>query len=165
MSINPLSSSLSASLLSLSQSTSTSATGSTEGTDSTSAVSASASVDISNPAKLMQQLAQLAEDDPDKFKEVTAKIAKQLGETADKGGEGSDFMKKLASAFLKASESGNADDLRPPKPPGGAGGPPPDGSSGAGAAAYRAHGSQGGPSDSVRQTIDSIISDALSNVS
>ena len=75
---------------------------------------------ISGPGKWMQELAELQQSDPDKFKEVTSAIAQKLSDEASSAtGGDAKFLGELADQFSQASETGDLSALKPP------GGPPP----------------------------------------
>lgn len=161
MTINSVSSQVVSSVSSTSPSTSqTSST-----TDVAAASDASGvTVDISKPGQLMRELDSLAQTDPTKFKAVTAEIAQQLKDAASsQSGGRADFLSKLADRFQSASDSGNADGLKPESHGGhhhhghhrmrAA-----DGSEGMGSTGA-------GPDTSVGQTIQQIISSALGGTS
>lgn len=86
--------------------------------------------EMSAIANYMQQLEQLQESDPDKFKEVSGKIAAQLKEAAASATESGDAkqaeaLTDLASKFETAATDGTMPDLAPPEGAGSAGGPRP----------------------------------------
>ena len=81
---------------------------------------------VSDFAKLMEQLESLRTSDPDKYKDVTAKVATQLEDAAKSAASNGDTqaasaLNDLASKFKTASETGEQVDLRPS---GGSSGPP-----------------------------------------
>lgn len=80
-----------------------------------SSPTAGVTVDISRPGQLLDALKELAESDPDKFKSVTAEIAKNLKDAAaaSQSGSAAQILNKLADRFSSASQSGNASDLTP----------------------------------------------------
>ena len=129
-------------------------------------VTTGVNVDISKPGQLMASLSALAQSDPEKFKKVTADIAKKLEDAAGQSGAGADFLKKLADRFNAASQSGSADSLAPEA--GKARGHHPGGGH------HRAHaagGSNGGgapgtgPNDGIAALVQGIISTALGQTS
>jgi hypothetical protein len=132
------------------------------------AVAGGVSVGISRPGQLLSELKDLATSDPAKFKSVTADIAQKLKDAASaQGGSASDFLNKLADRFSAASQSGNASDLAPKA--GGAQGHH-HGHGGHHHAAEAAAGGQsaatgGGPFGAIEQTVQSIVSTALSSSS
>ncbi len=99
-------------------------TGNTSAGECESAVAREGSTDsvsFSKPGQLFSQLQQLAQTDPDKFKEVCQKIADKLNEAAqNEEGGANRMLSDLASRFESAAQSGDASELRPPPPP-----PPP----------------------------------------
>lgn len=107
---------------------------STTGVASTSSVNDVAQLEgpepagVSKMADLMKQLQELAESDPEKFKEVMASLAEQLQEQADAasqaGDGGAGFLSELAQKFQEAADTGDVSALQPPRPPQG-GAPPP----------------------------------------
>jgi hypothetical protein len=97
-------------------------TGSTSSATNTTSIADTAdkvdSAPDSGMAQMFSKLEDLATSDPDKFKELTAKIAKELKDAAGvTTGKDAEMLNKMADSFEKASESGNADDLRPQGPP------------------------------------------------
>ena len=127
-------------------------------------VIAGVTVDISKPGQLMGELTSLAQTDPDKFKTVTTQIAQQLKDAASSQSDSAaGVLNKIADRFGAASQSGNASDLTPDL--------------NQAHAHHHSHGgdhrAQGlgstgqagatgaGSSDSVRQTVQDIISSAL----
>ena len=73
---------------------------------------------FSKGAERMEQLAQLAKDDPEAFKEAAANIADKLDEQAEGArGHKAQMLGTIADKFRSASESGNVEDLRPDGPP------------------------------------------------
>jgi hypothetical protein len=135
--------------------------GSADTSSSTSAVS----IDLSKPGKLFSELQSLASSDPAKFKAVTADIASQLKDAASSTtGKQADALNKIADRFEAASQSGKASDLVPA------------GNQGqhvhhgghhhhAQAAAASDQTGSGTSNDSVIQTVQQIIANALGNVS
>ncbi len=74
-----------------------------------------ARADISGPAKLMAELADLQKSDPDQFKAKLEQMASDLRSKADEvGGEESERMTALAGKFAEAAESGDLSVLKPP---------------------------------------------------
>lgn len=72
---------------------------------------------LSETAKLMKQLEELRTSDPDKYKEVTGKIATRLEDAAKSAAENGNskaagVLKDLAAKFETASETGEPVDLR-----------------------------------------------------
>jgi hypothetical protein len=115
------------------------------------------SAGMSKMAETMKSLSELQSSDPDKFKDVTASIAKSLEELAkDQSGEDASRLTELAEKFKQASESGTMDSLQPPPPPSG-------GQMPSAASAYERTQSQVTGTDFGEQ-IQQIISDALANV-
>jgi HSP90 family molecular chaperone len=76
----------------------------------------------SGPAKLFKELEAMAKSDPEKFKKVTAELAKTVQAAADQATDPREkqMLGDLAKKFADASQSGDASAL---KPPGGRGGP------------------------------------------
>jgi hypothetical protein len=88
----------------------------TVGTSSSSQAAATGdSSNISNLSQLFSQLDSLASSDPARFKAVTGEIATRLTDAAGSatGGQ-AEALNRMAEQFTKASESGKAEDLRPP---------------------------------------------------
>ncbi|MES1184974.1 MAG: hypothetical protein ABUL60_14265 [Myxococcales bacterium] len=77
---------------------------------------------ISSRGELMAKLADLAQKDPAKLKEVLSTIASGL-KTAASADEGNGGLAKLAERFSQAAQSGDLSTLTPPQPQPGAGGP------------------------------------------
>ncbi len=75
----------------------------------------------SGPAKLFKQLEALAKSDPEKFKKVTAELAKTVQTAADQATDPREkqMLGDLAKKFADASESGDASALKPPEGKGG----------------------------------------------
>jgi hypothetical protein len=124
---------------------------------------------ISKPGQLLSELQDLAASDPAKFKEVTADLAKKLGDAASQAtGSDAAMLGKMADRFEQASQTGQL------QPPGGAGGA---GGAGATSAHHHHHhhysgGSASGSSassvssvSSVSSDVDQAFSDALTTVS
>jgi hypothetical protein len=74
---------------------------------------AAASARFSKPGELFSKLQQLADQDPEKLKEVAGKIADSLHQAAAKAGGAGSFLEKLASSFDEVAKSGDLADLRP----------------------------------------------------
>ena len=91
----------------------------TSNPDSTSAAqgttsTAAASTTVSKPGELMAKLSQLLQQDPAKFKQVTAQIADDLKTAAtNAGGPQAQFLSKLSDDFAQASSSGTMASLKP----------------------------------------------------
>ena len=124
------------------------------------------SIDISKPGELFGDLASLAQSDPDRFKAVTADIAKKLKDAAGaEGGSRAVVLSKLADRFDSAAQSGSAADLAPAgKGRGGhhhGGHRHMHGSGGA----DQTGAMDGGSGDSLAQVIQGIISGALGSPS
>lgn len=91
------------------------------------------SAHVSGFAKLIEQLEDLQESDPAKFKEVAGEIATRLEDAAQLAAESGDtrqekLLNELAAKFKESAETGAMPDLRPPQHgPRGPGGPPPMG--------------------------------------
>lgn len=84
------------------------------------------SVSLSDGAKTLDKLKELAASDPEKFNEVTAKVADQLREAAASAtGEEADALNQMADSFEKMSEAGTVEARMPEGGPQGP--PPPDG--------------------------------------
>jgi hypothetical protein len=120
----------------------------------------SETVNISKRGQLLGELRSLAESDPDKFKAVTAEIAKQLKSAASsQTGSAAEHLNKLADRFGAAAQSGNAADLTPNA------GPAQGQQHGHGG--HHGHGSRsmadggGGAEGAVATTVEDIISTAL----
>lgn len=131
----------------------------------TAAVSDAYSVDVSQPGQLLSQLQNLAQTDPAQFKQVTANIAQQLQQAASSAtGKQAEVLNDLAARFQSASQSGKASDLTPQASQGTAqaGGHHHHHhhAQAAGDAGQSSGSSQSG-NDSLWQTIQSIISNAL----
>ncbi len=139
------------------------------GTDSTSTASGSTSTSVSNKAKLQQQLQQLQQTDPAKFKQVTADIASKLQEEAKQvGGSQGQALSKVADTFQQASQTGSLPDLKSGghhhhHGGGGGGGAatPTSTVSSPASAAATAYQQSGG--SSIKTDVDSIISQVLSS--
>ena len=71
------------------------------------------SSDISNAARLMQRLQQLGKSDPEKFKQVIAKIAEELRNAANAKPGAATHLNRLADAFAKVAQSGDLSALAP----------------------------------------------------
>ncbi|HEX2951403.1 MAG TPA: hypothetical protein VHV83_17810 [Armatimonadota bacterium] len=72
----------------------------------------------SKPGDVLSKLAQLKDTDPEKFKEVTANIAKELKEkAAQQSGREATMLNDLADKFEQVSEDGDLSALQPPPPP------------------------------------------------
>ena len=71
--------------------------------------------EFSAAAQSMGNLAKLAQQDPDKFKQLTADMADKLKQAADQATDpqAKDRLTQLADRFKAASESGKVEDLRP----------------------------------------------------
>jgi len=80
---------------------------------------------FSKGAEMFSNLSELAEQNPTKFKEIVSEMASKLkqaaGDTDDT--EEADRLNEMAERFATAAESGNVEDLMPPRPPDGGGGP------------------------------------------
>ncbi len=112
---------------------------------------------MSRMGEIMKQLDGLQSSDPEKFKEVTAKIGDQLKELAkSQSGDSAQKLTELASKFTEASTSGSMSALKPSGPPPN-GGPPPQR-----AAAYAQQQSSGA---NIGAQIDQIISNAITGSS
>ena len=145
-----------------SQTTATSTVGSS---DATTGVT----VQMSKPAQLFSQLSDLASSDPDKFKQVTTDIAQKLKDAAgSQDGKRADFLNQLADKFSAASQSGSATDLAPQRAQGHHGGHHHHHGQGGGGGGAPSGGGQpasnSGGGD-LFQTVQSIISGALSGAS
>jgi hypothetical protein len=82
-----------------------------------------ASAEISKPGELFSKLQQLAQQDPDKFKQIAGSIADNLRTAAQQaGGNGSSFLNKLADRFDQAAQSGDLSSFQPHQEEQGAGG-------------------------------------------
>jgi hypothetical protein len=155
MSINPITNRTTTAATSLTIQTTTSST-----TGSVDASQEQAPVHMSEGAQMLQKLSALAKDDPAKFKEITASISEQLGAEAEKGGDGAEFLQRMADRFASASQSGDASTLQPPHHGHGDGkGPPPVGA----AAAYRPQQDDAARAsfEATRKTVNDIITKAL----
>ncbi|MBL8212173.1 MAG: hypothetical protein JNK87_15760 [Bryobacterales bacterium] len=76
---------------------------------------------LSETAKLMKQLEELRTSDPDKYKEVTGKIATRLEDAAKSAAENGNSnaagaLNDLAAKFQMASETGESVELRQQAP-------------------------------------------------
>lgn len=111
---------------------------------------------ISQGAKAMGKLANLATTDPEKFKEAAQKIADGLKEKAENTTDTDDkqHLTEMASQFEEAAETGSMDSLKPPSKPEGSA------MNGSSLSKY----SSGGDKSNMMSSIDSIISNALSSV-
>jgi hypothetical protein len=70
--------------------------------------------DMSSLAKLMSELQQLQQSDPDKFKSVMSDIAKTLRTDAQNAaGSQASFLNNLAGKFDQAAQTGQMPDLQP----------------------------------------------------
>jgi len=86
-------------------------TGAAQGTTSTAA----SSTTVSKPGELMAKLSQLLQQDPAKFKQVTAQLSDDLKTAASSAsGPQAQFLSKLSDAFAEASSTGTMDSLKPP---------------------------------------------------
>lgn len=84
------------------------------GSSPSSLTSAAASTSISDGAKLLHQLQQLAQSDPAEFKKVTADIATQLQTAAQQtGGSEGQALSRIAAKFQQAAQTGNLSSLQP----------------------------------------------------
>jgi hypothetical protein len=130
------------------------------GATDASAIGSSETVDISKRGQLLSDLSSLAQSDPEKFKAVTAEIAKQLKDAAaSQTGSAAEHLNKLADRFGAAAQSGSVADLTP--------------NAGQAQGQHHGHGghhhahasqsaaSAGGADSSVAQTVEGIISTAL----
>jgi len=81
---------------------------------SSSASSVGDSSDMSQIAKLMKELSDLAQNDPAAFKAVAEQISEKLKEAASsaQGGQ-ADFLNDLADKFAQAAQTGDLSSLRP----------------------------------------------------
>jgi hypothetical protein len=61
---------------------------------------------VSSRGKLMQELQQLQQTDPDKFKAVMAEVAQKLGAAADQASSAADGLRKMAADFSQAAQTG-----------------------------------------------------------
>lgn len=135
------------------------------GSAGTSGSTSAVSIDLSKPGKLFSELQSLASSDPAKFKEVTADIASQLKDAASSAtGKQADVLNKIADRFETASQSGKASDLAPA---GDQGQRVHHGGHHHHAQTAAASDQTGSPTsnDSVMQTLQQIIANALNNVS
>jgi len=126
MSINAVSSnyySLSLSDILATQVSGTKSCGSTQsGSSVTSAIGQSESAEFSNPAMMYSKLQELAQTDPEKLKEVCAKIAEQLQSASEEqDGFQSNMLSDLAEKFQNVADGGDVSQLKPPEPPSGGG--------------------------------------------
>src|SRR5208283_1556751 len=111
MSISPLNSLYSTSLLQLGALNSTQSSQQTTGTSS-AVTPPTDSQDISSFSQFISQLQQEATNDPAAFKQQTAQIATNLSADAQSTtGAESQFLQSLANMFQTASQSGNPADL------------------------------------------------------
>ncbi len=111
MSISPVNSLYSTSLLQLGVLNSTQSSQQTSGTSSAVATPTD-SQDISSFSQFISQLQQEATSDPTAFKQQTAQIASNLSADAQSTtGAESQFLQDLANVFQTASQSGNPADL------------------------------------------------------
>ncbi len=75
-------------------------------------------VEMSKPAELFSKLQQLQASDPEKLKQVLADIAEKLRDAASqKEGEQAQRLNELADRFEAASQDGDLSALQPPPPP------------------------------------------------
>ncbi len=133
-----------------------------------SSVSGAFSVDVSQPGQLFSQLQSLAQSDPTQFKQVTAEIASQLKDAASSAtGKQADFLNNLANRFQTASQSGKASDLAPPTQQGGAqaSGHHHHHHHAEAASSSQASSTSQSSQDSVWQTVQNIIANALGSTS
>lgn len=77
------------------------------------AAGAAASAKFSKPAELFGKLQKLAEQDPEKLKEIAGKIAETLHKVAAQTGGGGGFLEKLAGSFDELAKSGDLSALQP----------------------------------------------------
>ena len=78
--------------------------------------------DVSSLAKLMSELQQLQQSDPDKFKAVMSDIANTLKTDAQNAtGSQATFLNNLANKFDQAAQTGQMPDLQPKAPSAGGG--------------------------------------------
>ena len=83
---------------------------------------AAAKTHISGPGRLFSGLQQLAEEDPERFKQVAQQISDQLSATADSStGRASALAQKLADRFGDAAQTGDLSPFRPGSERGGIG--------------------------------------------
>lgn len=83
---------------------------------------AAAKTHISGPGRLFSGLQQLAEQDPERFKQVAQQISDQLSATADGStGRASALAQKLAERFGEAAQTGDLSPFRPGAERGGIG--------------------------------------------
>lgn len=141
-------------------------TGTTQTTDSTSAaevagLSTEDKAKISEGAKRMNQLSQLASSDPEKFKEVAQKISDGLAEEAKNSTDSRDskMLSEMSAKFAEAAKTGSMDSLKMEKPKGA---PMSSGGNGNGNAAMKFAGAM--RTDNPMAKVDSVIDSALSGV-
>ena len=80
-----------------------------------------AQANISGPGRMFQQLSELSQSDPTKFKSVLSDMASTLRADAQKAtGDQASRLSKIADRLDKAAQSGNVSDLLPQRPQGGA---------------------------------------------
>ena len=123
MNISSISSSLLTSLLA----NNATATSSSSSKVDLSSLLGDSTAQVSDIGMFMSKLQELQKSDPDKFKQIMAKIAEKLKDAASealKSGDSrqAEMLNDLAAKFTKASETGEMPDLKPPQR---AGGPPP----------------------------------------
>ena len=118
-----------------------------------------ATANISGPGRMFQQLADLGQSDPTKFKAVLSDMASTLRADAQKAtGDEASRLSQIADRLDKASQSGNVADLLPQRPAAGA--------QGAQSGQHAHHGHHHhGSGGSVMNDIESAFTSAMSNAS
>ncbi len=85
--------------------------------------STSTSTEVSGFASVLNELQQLQQNDPAKFQEVTASVAKTLETDASSAsGRQAEFLSRMAGKFEQASQTGTMSALQPPSASGHHGG-------------------------------------------
>ncbi|WP_243439988.1 hypothetical protein [Fundidesulfovibrio soli] len=143
-------------------------TGTTQTADTASAaevagLSTEDKAKISQGAKRMNQLSQLAGSDPEKFKEVAQTISDGLAEEAKNATDSRDakMLTEMSAKFADAAKTGSMDSLKMEKPKG-----PPMGSGGNGNGNGNAASKFAGAmrTDNPMAAMDAVIDNALSGV-
>lgn len=143
--------------------TGTSSTSSTASAAEVAGLSTEDKAKISQGAKRMNELSQLASSDPEKFKEVAQKISDSLAEEAKNSTDSgeSKMLTEMSSKFADAAKTGSMDSLKMEKPKGGPMGMNGSSNSASSAAAKFAGAMHSG---NPMEKLDTIIGNALSGV-
>lgn len=140
--------------------TGTSSTSSSQSAADVAGLNSEDQAKISQGAKQMSELSQLASSDPTKFKEVAQKISDTLAEKAKNSSDSheSEMLTKMSEKFADAAKTGSMDSLKMERPSG------QRGMNDAGTAAAKFAGAMHSGTNPM-QTLESVVSDALNGVS